>query len=436
MDRFREEAAEQIRSQVGDRGVFLLASGGVDSTVCAWLLNHALGPDKVHLLHIDNGLMRLRESERVVKSFRAHEVSHHVHHVDASDRFLEALGDTVDPEHKRLIIGNTFIEVFQREARRLGIEDFLLAQGTIYPDTIETGGTKRADTIKTHHNRVPIIEEMVARGQVVEPLAELYKVEVRDLGRSLGIPEAFISRHPFPGPGLGVRCLCADGPPPGFFAGALQGAASPHAAHHGLSVLPLPILSVGVKADLRAYEHPVLLCGESWTFEQASLAAGEIFKHVAGVNRCVVSLFPATPRRAETVPAYMTRERLDVLRRADDAVMRGLHRHGLMETVWQCPTVLVPVRLDDGDGDGGDGDGDGRGPANAHGHGDGGGGGGGGGELVVIRPVRSERAMTARAAELPPALLGELTEELMALPGIGAVAYDITSKPPGTIEWE
>ncbi len=407
MDRFLQEESARIRDQVGDRGVFLLASGGVDSTVCAWLLNHALGPDRVHLLHIDNGMMRLHESRKVVEAFKEHEVSHHIHFKDASDIFLGALGDTVEPEKKRLIIGNTFIDVFQQEARALGIESFLLAQGTIYPDTIETGGTKRADTIKTHHNRVPIIEEMIKKGQVVEPLSELYKVEVRELGRALGIPEEFVARHPFPGPGLGVRCLCAHGAPEGFDAAALKEAAAPHAAKHGLSVLPLPVSSVGVKADLRSYEHPLMLHGEGWTFETASLAAGSIFKYVAGVNRCVVALGPAAPSRAETVPTTMTRERLDVLRLADDAVMRGLQRHGLMDTVWQCPTVLVPVRIDDGEG-----------------------------ELVVIRPVLSERAMTARVAPLPPALLDELRDEILAIHGVSAVAYDVTTKPPGTIEWE
>lgn len=407
MDRFLDEQAEDIRRFVGDRGVFLLASGGVDSTVCAWLLNRALGPDRVHLLHIDNGMMRLGESRGVVEAFRKHEVSHHVHFVDASEDFLAAVGDTVDPEKKRLAIGNTFIEVFQREARRLGIAQYLLAQGTIYPDTVETGGTKRSDTIKTHHNRVPIIEEMIAKGLVVEPLAELYKVEVRELGRALGIPASFVDRHPFPGPGLGVRCLCADRVPAGFDPVALTTATRPIAARYGMSVLPLPIRSVGVKADLRAYELPLMLWGEDWTFERAALCAGEIFKHVPALNRCVVSLGAAAPRQAALVPGTLTRERLDVLRWADDAVMRGLARHGLMDVVWQCPTVLVPLRIDGGDG-----------------------------ELVVIRPVLSERAMTARVAPLPPALLEELRRELLELPGVGAVAYDITTKPPGTIEWE
>ncbi len=407
MERFLEEEVERIRGQVGDRDVFLLASGGVDSTVCAWLLTRALGPQRLHLLHIDNGMMRLDESAQVVAAFREHDVSRHVHFIDASDRFLTAIGDAVEPETKRLAIGNTFIDVFQDEARRLGLEQLMLAQGTIYPDTIETGGSKRADTIKTHHNRVPIIEEMIRKGQVIEPLAELYKVEVRELGRTLGIPDSFIDRHPFPGPGIGVRVLCADSPPQDQDRATLSAGAAPIAARFGFGALPLPVQSVGVKADLRCYESPILLHAPQWDYEQAELAAGEIFKSVPGVNRCVVAIAPTAPRKAETVLTTLTRARLDVCRLADDAVMRGLARHDLMQTVWQCPTVLVPVRIDDGDG-----------------------------ELVVVRPVLSERAMTARTAHLPQPLLNELRDEILALDGVSALAIDITSKPPGTIEWE
>jgi GMP synthase (glutamine-hydrolysing) len=407
MERFLAEESERIRDQVGDRDVFLLASGGVDSTVCAWMLTQALGPDRLHLLHIDNGMMRLDESAQVIAAFREHDVSRHVHFVDASERFLEAIGDAVEPEKKRLAIGNTFIDVFQDEARRLGLDQLILAQGTIYPDTIETGGSKRADTIKTHHNRVPIIEEMIRKGQVIEPLAELYKVEVRELGRTLGIPDPFIDRHPFPGPGLGVRVLCADSPPVDQDRAALAAGATPIAARFGFGALPLPVQSVGVKADLRCYESPILLHADTWDYEQAELAAGEIFKTVPGVNRCVVALAPTAPSRAETLITPLTRARLDVCRLADDAVMRGLARHDLMQTVWQCPTVLVPVRIDGGDG-----------------------------ELVVVRPVLSERAMTARTAHLPKPLLDELTAEILAMDGVSALAIDITSKPPGTIEWE
>ena len=211
MDSFVDDEIAKIRAQVGDGSVFLLASGGVDSTVAAKLFAEALGPDRLQLLHVDNGLMRKDESAGVVRMFDEMGLGENFHFIDATDTFLAALKGKIEPEAKRRAIGDTFIEVFESEARRLGISDHLLGQGTIYPDTIETGGTKRADTIKTHHNRVPIIEEMIAAGKVVEPLADLYKVEVRELGEMLGIPHDMIWRHPFPGPGLGVRLLCSDG---------------------------------------------------------------------------------------------------------------------------------------------------------------------------------------------------------------------------------
>ncbi len=201
MERYLEEQVERVSAQVGDRSVFLLASGGVDSTVAAKLFGLAIGPDRLHLLHVDNGLMRKGESQKVLETLRALGVGEHLHFVDASDVFLNALEGATEPEQKRQIIGDTFVEVFEREARRLGIEGHLLGQGTIYPDTIETGGTKRSDTIKTHHNRVPVIERMIAAGRVVEPLSELYKVEVRELGEQLGIPREMISAPPVPRPG-------------------------------------------------------------------------------------------------------------------------------------------------------------------------------------------------------------------------------------------
>ncbi len=401
----------QIQQEVGDRGVFLLVSGGVDSAVCAWLLARALGPDRLHLLHIDNGMMRAEESAGVVAALREHGVSDNVHFIDATDQFLSALAGVVEPEEKRHIIGRVFVEVFQQAAERIGIADYLLAQGTIYPDTIETGATKRSDRIKTHHNRVPIIEEMLARGQVIEPLADLYKVEVRQLGRALGIPEQMVSRHPFPGPGLGVRCLCADSVPDGFDAATLSAWIDPIVGPRGFTALPLPVRSVGVKADLRCFDLPVMLHGDRVPHETLEVLAGSIFKNVPAINRCVLWLGAETPRRATLHPATMTAARLAVLRAADAAVMDGLSRHGLMAEIWQCPTVLVPVEID--------GEGDGR-----------------AGELIVVRPVLSKRAMTARAAALPEALLAELWEEISALDGVCGVALDLTSKPPGTIEWE
>jgi GMP synthase (glutamine-hydrolysing) len=406
VDRFVEETCERVRAQVGERSVFLLASGGVDSTVAAKLLALALGPERVHLLHVDNGLMRKGESREVVAALEALGLGARLEFVDASDTFLGALDGLVEPEAKRRAIGDAFVAVFEREARRLGIERHLLAQGTIYPDTIETGGTKRADTIKTHHNRVPVIEAMIAAGRVVEPLAELYKVEVRELGERLGVPPALLGRHPFPGPGLGVRLLCSSGEADRAHFDELEPALATTAARLGLDAVALPIRSVGVKADLRAYEHPVLIFGDAPWGERLRAAAA-IYQEVPHVNRCAVWLGPGRPQRFAPRAATVTRARLDRLREADAIVHAGLVRHGLHDRIWQCPTVAVPMTID------------GRGE-----------------ELIVVRPVRSERGMTAQPAELPDALLAELRDALLALPGVAGLALDVSTKPPGTIEWE
>jgi GMP synthase (glutamine-hydrolysing) len=407
MDRFLEEEARALKERAGKQGVFLLASGGVDSTVCAVLLGRALGPEQVHLLHIDNGLMRKDESRKVMAEFEKRGLGRNLHFADASGVFLEALGGVTDPEAKRRIIGETFIRVFEAEAARLDLSRCLLAQGTIYPDTIETGGTRRADVIKTHHNRVPLVQAMVEEGRVVEPLAELYKVEVRELGEALGLPGELVWRHPFPGPGLGIRLLCSGGSGPEG-AGPSGAGEALAAALSGTPFLGgvLPVRSVGVKADLRSYEHPVMLWGKG-SLEEAAGIAPRLYQEVPGINRCIVDLTGKGFSRARPVPATVTGERLDLLREADAIVMDGLRRHGLYRVVWQCPTVFVPVELD-----------------------------GRGRDLVVVRPVLSERAMTARPALLPHALLAELAEVLAKLPHVSGVTLDVTTKPPGTIEWE
>jgi GMP synthase (glutamine-hydrolysing) len=406
MEHYLDEQRARLRHTIGDRSVFLLASGGVDSTVAAKVLGDAVGADRLHLLHIDNGLMRKDESRDVLGTLSALGLDRHLNFVDASGTFLRALDGVVEPERKRRIIGDTFIEVFESEARRLGASDHLLAQGTIYPDTIETGGTKRADTIKTHHNRVPIIQEMLAAGQVVEPLVDLYKVEVRELGEKLGIPADLIWRHPFPGPGLGVRLLCSSGHEDREHFDEIEPALASVSQRFGISAKALPIRSVGVKADLRSYEHPVLLAGaRDWARLQE--IAGAIYREVPHINRCIWWTEGAPPRDVRPRAATVTQPRLELLREADALVMDGLRRHGIYPEIWQCPTVLVPAICD-----------------------------GQGSELVIIRPIRSERGMTATAAELPSALVHELTRKLRSLNGVCGVAIDLTSKPPGTIEWE
>jgi GMP synthase (glutamine-hydrolysing) len=402
-----EERAAAIRAEVGGREVLLLASGGVDSTVAAKLFERALGAGRLRLLHIDNGLMRKDESRGVVERLAAIGLGPALRHVDASAEFLAALEGLTDPEAKRKAIGDTFVGVFEREARDLGIGEVLLGQGTIYPDTIETGGTKRADVIKTHHNRVPLIQEMMRQGKVVEPLKDLYKSEVRDLGRALGLDPASIDRHPFPGPGLGIRVAAETRVPGDYDEPRLRGEIAEALRDSGLEGLPLPVRSVGVKADLRSYEHPVLLTGAFPGWPLLTAIATGLAKRVHGVNRCLFEMSGRNPRSAALVPATVTRERLDLLRDLDDIVMRALERHGLMQEVWQCPTVLVPVSLD-----------------------------GRGRELVVVRPVHSERAMTARPAWIGDACAREITESLMAFESVAGVAIDATTKPPGTIEWE
>ena len=406
MAQYLDEQIGRIKAQVGDRSVFLLASGGVDSTVAAKVFAMAIGPDRLRLLHVDNGLMRKDESRGVVASLESLGLGKSVHFVDASGTFLNALEGKVEPEAKRKAIGETFIEVFDAEARRLGIESHLLGQGTIYPDTIETGGTKRADVIKTHHNRVAIVEQMIAEGKVVEPLADLYKVEVRELGERLGIPHAMIWRHPFPGPGLGVRLLCSTGVEDREGFGEIEPIVAEIGGRYGLAAAPLPIRSVGVKADLRSYEHPVMISGApGWP--KLVEAAATLFKEVPGINRCVWNLAPGAPSRFRPLAATMTRARLDLLREADHAVTESLKRHGCYDTVWQCPTVLVPLEID-----------------------------GLGRELVIVRPVLSERGMTATPAELPGAVLDDLRQRILALSGVSGLCLDLTTKPPGTIEWE
>ncbi|MFQ5767883.1 MAG: glutamine-hydrolyzing GMP synthase, partial [Acidobacteriota bacterium] len=402
-----QERIDTIRKQVGDQSVFLMVSGGVDSTVCARLFQRALGPQRLKLLHIDNGLMRKNESAAVVQQFERMGLGASFHHVDASEDFLAALDGLTDPEAKRKAIGEAFVAVFQREATKIGLDRVLLAQGTIYPDTIETGGTRRADVIKTHHNRVPLIQAMIKAGQVVEPLQDLYKSEVRELGQALHLDTADLERHPFPGPGLGIRVAAASLVPDDDSHASLTKSLLQALDGTGLSGLPLPVRSVGVKADLRSYEHPVLLWGQAPPWAELTGIATHLTKTVTGINRCLFTLGGRSFRSAEKVAATVTRARLDLLRELDDMVMSRLKDHQVLRRIWQCPTILVPVRLD-----------------------------GQGSELVVIRPVASCRGMTARPVWPGDACMDSITESLLAFPQVAGVAVDLTSKPPATIEWE
>jgi GMP synthase (glutamine-hydrolysing) len=404
------ELVRTLATRVGEDRILLLVSGGVDSTVCFALLNRALGPDRVVGVHIDNGLMRRGESAFVAETF-AREGYANLRVVDASEHFLSELAGVTDPEEKRRIIGRVFVEVAHQQLGGMRLDrGWLLAQGTIYPDTIETGGTRHAATIKTHHNRVEEIEQLIEQGRVVEPLASLYKDEVRELGLALGLPERLVWRHPFPGPGLGVRLLCSDGAafPPDEQAtiadAEQQGAGAAAAGGYGVRILP--VRSVGVQGDYRTYAHPLALFGGRREWRRLEEVSTRITNELAAVNRVVYCISHPRPGVYTRGMGTMTKDRLDLLRAADALAMEMLVAAGEDHRVWQMPTVLVPMTVD------------------------------GKRESVVLRPVLSQEAMTARFADLPWPLVGEMSRRLMALDGVGAVFYDVTHKPPGTIEWE
>lgn len=317
MQAFRGQAVAAVRAQIGAGRAICGLSGGVDSSVVAVLLQEAIG-SQLTCVYVDHGLMRLGESEQVVSLFRDR-YNIHLIHVDASELFLGKLAGKTDPEEKRKIIGATFIDVFDEEARKLGGADFL-AQGTLYPDVIEsvsfTGGP--SVTIKSHHNVGGLPERM--KMQLVEPLRELFKDEVRALGRELGLPEEMVGRHPFPGPGLAIR-----------------------------------------------------------------------------------------------IPGQeITRERLDILRQADRVYLDEIRKSGLYDQIWQAFVVLLPVRTVGVMGDGRTYD-----------------------YACALRAVTSTDGMTADYFPFPHDFLGRVATRIInEVKGINRVTFDITSKPPGTIEWE
>jgi GMP synthase (glutamine-hydrolysing) len=371
----------EIRESAGSRSVFFFVSGGVDSSVAFALCRRALGGDRVRGVYVDTGLMREGETE-FVSGLGGLTVER------AEAQFLGALSGATDPETKRHIIGEEFVRVQERiiESRSLSDERWILGQGTIYPDTIESGGTAKAAVIKTHHNRVAGIQKLIQAGRIVEPLKSFYKDEVREIGRELGLPDELLDRHPFPGPGLAIRCLCADSDAP----------VEPVA--DGWIV---PVHSVGVQGDSRTYA-PVLAID---TIDHAR--ATILTNRMRGVNRVIAQVETRVPVAQMRVrAATLSAVRLARLRQADAIVRRISHQSGFDRTVWQFPVIQIPL-----------------GTAEAP-------------DSVVLRPVDSVDGMTAQSVSMEPDLLRSMCAELMALESVAGVFYDLTHKPPGTIEWE
>jgi GMP synthase (glutamine-hydrolysing) len=402
---FQKQIADEILKTCEGKNVFLLVSGGVDSTVTFSLLNTVLGPQRVLGLHIDNGLMRSGESSDILDYMKSNGFNN-LRIVDASDRFLDGLSGVWDPEEKRRIIGSTFIEVQEQALKDYNLvpAEWILGQGTIYPDTIESAGTKNADRIKTHHNRVEAVMALLKQGKIIEPLAHLYKDEVRELGKAIGLPDKLLLRHPFPGPGLGVRLLCSDGADVPIDEKAHE-AAKEQASKRGYTSVILPLKSVGVQGDSRTYAHPALVCGDrDWAkLEDLSTA---ITNSVREVNRVIYGLRIARPREYRLIKAYVNKQRLETLRALDSIVTEALYRFGEYATVWQMPVVLLPLVNNQGN------------------------------QCAVLRPIFSQEAMTARFARLKDETINYILEESKKVVGLGDIFYDVTHKPPGTIEWE
>ncbi|HEY7521056.1 MAG TPA: glutamine-hydrolyzing GMP synthase [Methylomirabilota bacterium] len=390
-----------IRKTVGDRRVFFLISGGVDSTVAFYLCARALGADRVLGLYVDTGLMR--ESDADAMHFLERAIGRNALRVaDRSADFFAALRGVTNPERKRAIIGDAFVDVQEDEFARLGLRerDWLLGQGTIYPDTIESGGARHAAKIKTHHNRAPRIQALVEAGRVIEPLVEFYKDEVRLLGEQLGLPHDVVWRHPFPGPGLAVRCVCAD-------AGAAVRPSS-ITLPAGVTGFVVPVRTVGVQGDERSYSNLLALEGTGGV-EAAGVLARRVTNEHRTINRVVDVVYRRPDRGLDALaiqPATLTAERIALLREADARVTKVVRAHGVYDSIWQFPVGMVPL---------------GAAP---------------GRETIVLRPVNSRDGMTAEYARLPEPVVRDLAQALATLDRVDAVVYDVTNKPPATIELE
>ena len=420
---------EDTKKQAGDKNVLLFLSGGVDSTVAFALLNKALGQDRVLGLHIDNGFMRKNESSNVDKAYRGHNFNNFVVK-DASESFLSAIAGLTDPQKKRMAVGENFITVRDNFVKEQNLDEnrYMLAQGTLYPDIIESGGTKNSHTIKTHHNRVEGIQKLIEKGLIIEPLKDLYKDEVRRMGKKLGLEDDLVMRHPFPGPGLSINVLCSDGVLSEDDKEELKKAKE---EFEGIEITEfcenckaslvktvLPVKSVGVQGDFRTYRFPACLAfkkDEKGFFhvpkvrEKVEKTSSTITNSARFLNRTVIKLYQKPGVEDEDLvlqKGYCTRERLDQLREVDDIVLTELHKNGWYDKIFQHLTIDLPYATSDKKAS------------------------------FVLRPVVSEDVMTARFAWLPMELMENIVKQIAELDFVDSLYLDCTNKPPATFGWE
>jgi len=399
---FKDTLIQNIRDEAKGRKLVLLLSGGVDSLVALELCIQALGNENVYSIHIDTGFMRKNESTEIMEHF-AKLGFKNIKIINSEELYLKELKGVVEPEAKRLIIGKLFVDIANEEISALGKdEELMLVQGTIYPDTIESGSTDKAAKIKTHHNRVSEIEKLIEEGRIIEPIKELYKDEVRKLGDELGLPEKLVYRHPFPGPGLAIRVICSDIEKNNNDLQIDNKHLNKILADFGLSGNILPIKSVGVQGDSRTYHHPAVIWfneGIVPVWEDLKTAATHAINKIQSVNRIVYS---NQPINLQLNKLFLEKTVMNKLREVD-AVLRNETDH--IPEIWQMPVVSLPLFNETG-------------------------------QTFVMRPVCSSDAMTASVYEMDFVEIKRLSKLIQKIDRVGNLLYDITTKPPGTIEWE
>ena len=433
---------ENIKKEAAGKNVLLFLSGGVDSTITFALLNKALGQERVLGLHIDNGFMRKNESKNVSDAYHKFGFNNFIVE-DASESFLGAIKGLTDPQKKRMAVGENFITVRNEVVAKQHLDEdkWMLAQGTLYPDIIESGGTKNSNTIKTHHNRVQGIQDLIAKGLIIEPVKDLYKDEVRTIGKKLGLSDELVMRHPFPGPGLSINVLCNDGKSwtekdTKEFEGAKKELNEIELnmfcqnCTANLTRNVLPVRSVGVQGDFRTYRFPAVLDfgpahEDEWPCGKAALtngmchfpgkrekieeASSTITNAAKYINRTLIKLYQKPGLKdgdLKIQEGYCDRRRLDQLREVDDIVLKELHKTGWYSKIFQHLTIDLPFAASKETAG------------------------------FVLRPVCSEDVMTARFAMLPKEVLGEIVQKISVLSFVDALYFDATNKPPATFGWE
>ncbi|MBN1327770.1 MAG: glutamine-hydrolyzing GMP synthase [Candidatus Cloacimonetes bacterium] len=415
-ENFKDSLIQQIKDEAKCRKLVLLLSGGVDSLVAMELCIQAVGKENVFSIHVDTGFMRKNESQEIMEYF-AELGFENIKIIAAEELYLKELKCVVEPEAKRLIIGKLFVDIANQELLTLEKEaELMLVQGTIYPDTIESGSTDKAAKIKTHHNRVDEITKLIEAGRVIEPIKELYKDEVRLLGEELGLPHKLVHRHPFPGPGLAIRVICSDTSTPSIpldqpsynfgKAGSVMNKEEAELneilADFGLIGKILPIKSVGVQGDFRTYHHPAVIwfkAGRKPNWHDLKIAASRAINKLASVNRIVFS-WQSVDLQLQKL--FLEKPVLDRLREVDAILRRETDQ---IAEIWQMPVVALPLFQN-------------------------------GRQAFVMRPVCSSDAMTASVYEMDFAEFERLSKLVQKIDGVGNLLYDVTTKPPGTIEWE